>query len=122
MTRLEIYNAVKTVCTAYWVGQHQGECTSTYAVIKFKNQSTSINNAIAGWQVFEVMVYVPRASIATIDSIVSNIQVALINISAEPTGNITPDFLDTEKNAIMRSVEFRIPKQTIQTKQAEEVS
>ena len=113
MTRLEIYNAVKIVCTAYWVGQHQGECTSPYTVIKFKNQSTSINNAIAGWQVFEVMAYVPRTSIATIDNTIKSIQVALINIGAEPTGNVTPDFLDTEKNAIMRSVEFRIPKQTI---------
>lgn len=113
MTRLQIYNAVKTICTTHWVGQHQGECVSTYAVIKYNNQSTSTNNAIAGWQTVEVMVYVPRSSIASIDNTIKSIQVALINTGAEPTGNVTPDFLDTEKNAIMRSVSFRIPKQTI---------
>lgn len=113
MTRLQVYNVVKTICTAYWIGQHQGECLTTYAVIKYKNQTNSIDNAIAGWQYFEVMVYVPNLSFSSIDSTIASIQTVLINLGAESTGNITPDYLDTEKNAIMRSIEFRIPKQTI---------
>ena len=113
MTRLQLYNEVAKTCPAYWIGQHQGECLTTYAVIKFKNQSNSINNAIAGWQYFEVMVYVPNTSISGVDSTIASIQTALINLGAESTGNITPDYLETEKNAIMRSIEFRIPKQTI---------
>ena len=111
MTRLQIYNAIKTVCTTYWVGQHQGECVSTYAVIKYKNQANSINNKAAGWQYIDVMVYVPNTSVSLLDSTLASIKAALVSIGLEPTGNMTPDYLDTDKKAYMRSEEYRSPKQ-----------
>lgn len=110
MNRQSLYDTVKTVCPTYWVGQHEGECKKPYAVIKYKAQSTSLNNANAGWQYLEVMVYVPHTSTATIESLQESIKIALAQAGAEPTGNKTPDYVDTEKKAIMRSEEFRIPK------------
>jgi hypothetical protein len=111
MTRLTLYNTVKTVCPTYWVGQHSGECLSTYAVIKYKNQSKSIGNGGAGWQYIDVMVYTPSTSISGVDDTLASIKAVLTSIGLEPTGNMTPDYLDTEKKAIMRSEEYRLPKQ-----------
>ncbi len=113
MTRATLFNTIKTVCPTYWVGQHQGECLSTYAVIKYKNQTNSIGNGIAGWQYIDVMVYIPQKSIIGVDETLSSIKTALLLQGIEATGNKTPDYLDAEKKAIMRSEEYRIPKQTI---------
>ncbi len=111
MTRLDIYNEVKKVCTTYSVGQHNGECISTYAVLKFDFQDKSTNNRGAGWQTFQVMVYVPKTSIVGIDATLTSIREKLIAIGVEETGKITPDYIDEEKKAIMRSEYYNIPKQ-----------
>jgi len=110
MTRKEIFDLVNTVCPAHWVGQHQGECKKPYAVIKYKNQSTSLNSAVAGWQYIDIMVYVPCTSTATIDSKMDEVRSALVGAGVEPTGNRTPDYIDQEKKALMRSEEYRMPK------------
>jgi len=109
MTRTTIYNTVSAICPAYWVGQHDGECKKPYAVIKYKNQNTG-GNSLAGWQYFEVMVYVPKTSVSLIDDKLNSVRNALVSIGIEATNNRTSDFIDEPKKAIMRSEDFRIPK------------
>lgn len=112
MTRTELYNLLKTVYPTYWIGQKYGKATEPYLVIKYKNQGLSINNGIAGWQYFEVMVYVPKSSALALDTGLEKVKEVLQGV-AEPTGNVTPDYLDSELGAYMRSVEYRLPKRII---------
>lgn len=112
MTRTQLYNLLKTIYPTHWIGQKQGKCKSPYLVIRFKNQSKSLNNGIAGWQYFEVMVYVPNTSTLALDTGLAKVKEVLQGV-AEPTGNITPDYLDEEVSAYMRSIEYRIPKRII---------
>lgn len=108
--RKKIFYILKGLYPVYFIGQHTGQCTSPYLVLKFGNQSTSINNNIAGWQVFEAMCYCPKSSIVPLDDMIEKVKNALKN-DFEYTGNITPDYLDEDKLAFMRSIQFRIPKE-----------
>jgi hypothetical protein len=108
--REKLFNTLKSLYPTYWVGQYNGKAKEPYVVIKFNNQSTSNATTAAGWQMFEVMVYVPIQSILPMEKMIDTIINALIN-DYEFTGNITPDFVDTDKEAWMRSIQFRIPKE-----------
>jgi hypothetical protein len=60
------------------------------------------------------MIYVPTSSTAPLETFQKKILDAMgVFENVEFTGRITPDFLDTEVKAFMRSVQFRIPKQII---------
>lgn len=111
MNRQDIYDATSVVCDSYWIGQHEGECITKYVVLKFNSQSPSIENKKGGWQYLEVMAYVPDTSISLLDPLTNNLLTALLQLGLEPTGNMTPDYLDTDKKAFMRSIEFRMPKE-----------
>ncbi|MBE6067765.1 MAG: hypothetical protein E7211_08745 [Clostridium lundense] len=108
--RKKIFDLLKPLYPTYSIGQHTGQCTSPYVVIKLGGQSASINNSIAGWQVFEVMCYCPKSSIVPLDDMIEKVKNALKH-DFEYTGNITPDYLDEDKLAFMRSIKFRIPKE-----------
>lgn len=112
MDRKTIYDRLIPLYPTYWIGQNQSECTKTYLVIKYKDQSASVKNSQCGWQLLEVMIYVPISSPANMEKALNDVKGALKDI-IEPTGNITPDFLDTDVKAIMRSIEFRYPKEVI---------
>lgn len=109
--RKKIFDILKTLYPTYAVGQHEGLCTSPYLVLKFNEQMTSINNDNCGWQFFKVMCYCPKSSIAPLDGMIEKAKQTLTANGFEFTGNITPDFLDDTKQAFMKSIEFRIPKE-----------
>lgn len=110
--RKNIFDLLKSLYPVYSIGQHTGQCISPYVVLKFNGQSSSINNKNAGWQVFEVMCYCPKSSIVPLDGMIEEVKNALKS-EFEYTGNITPDYLDEDKLAFMRSIQFRIPKEVI---------
>jgi len=112
MTRKEVYDILNAMHPTYWLAQPQGECKKPYFVIKYKNKTLSIGNGKAGWLYIDVMVYVPMASISPMDGIINEVKSALSG-KLEPTGNETPDYLDTDVKAYMRSVEFRAPQEII---------
>lgn len=109
MTRKELFDAMNLSYPAHWISQPEGECVSPYVVIKYKNQSLSLGNSKAGWQYVDIMMYIPMASIVPLDTMALNV-VDRVRSMMEYTGNITPDFVDADVKAIMRSIEFRIPK------------
>lgn len=109
--RKKIFDILNSIYPTYAVGQHENECISPYLVLRFNNQDRSITGALGGFQIFEVLVYVPYSSISDLDDLLENIKIALISDnSIESTDNITPDFRDTTVHAYMRSIKFRCPK------------
>ena len=114
MSRQDLYTVLNSKYPTFGVGQNTDNFVSPYLVVKYNNQSRSINNKEAGWQVFEVMCYVPyndeNNSILPIDTMLEVVREALQD-NYEPTGNVTPDYIDTDKKCAMRSIEFRIPKE-----------
>lgn len=109
MNRKEIFDIMNHVYPTYWPSQKTGECTNPYVVLKYKNQSSSLGNKKAGWQYVDVMIYIPTFSILPMDNMTEDIT-NLLKGKLEFTGNITPDYIDIDVKAIMRSMEFRIPK------------
>lgn len=109
MERKEIFDIANALYPTYWISQPIGECADSYIVLKYKSQSPSIENSKAGWQYVDVMLYVPKSSILPLDKMADDIITAFKD-RLEFTGNITPDFIDVDSKAIMRSIEFRIPK------------
>lgn len=112
MTRKEIFDVLNAMYPTHWLAQPQGICKKPYIIVKYKNKGLSTSNGKAGWQYIDVMVYVPMASISPLDGIITEVKNAL-RVKLEPTGNETPDFLDTEVQAYMKSVEFRAPQEIL---------
>jgi len=114
MGRTSLYQILNALYPTYFIGQNTDNFESPYLVIKYNNQSKSVNNQAAGWQLFEIMCYVPyndeNNSILPIDVMIEVVRKALLN-DYEHTGNITPDYIDVDKKCAMRSIEFRIPKE-----------
>lgn len=105
-----IFDLLNSLYPTYGIGQHENDCLSPYLVLKFDNQNSSISGGLGGWQVFQVMVYIPDSSILLMDVILEEVKNKLVADFIEPTNNITPDFRDTMIKAYMRSMEFKIPK------------
>lgn len=112
ITRKTLHDKLITVLPVHWVGQPEGICKKPYIVAKYKSQTKSVSNDRAGWQYLDIMVYVPKTSVLALDGYIAQVQTALKDIT-EPTGNITPDYLDQQVEAIMRSIEFRMPKEVV---------
>jgi len=110
MDRKQLFDIVNALYPAHWISQEAGECLAPYVVIKYKPQIPSIGNKLAGWQYVDFMAYVPMASILPLDDMIDEIKTELSK-HMEMTGAITPDYVDVDVKAIMRSIEFRIPKQ-----------
>lgn len=109
MTRKYIYDLFNALYPTYWPGQKEGRCESPYIVLKYKDQKASNLNSKAGWQYVDCMVYVPKASIDPLDTMIDLIIESIKN-TLEFTGHITPDYIDVDVEGIMRSIEFRMPK------------
>jgi len=114
MSRTTLYALLNTIYPTYGVGQNTSDFENPYLVVKYNTQTRSSNNKEAGWQLFEVMCYVPyndeNNSILPIDTMLIDVRRVLLSLY-EPTGNITPDYIDVDKKCAMRSIEFRIPKE-----------
>lgn len=112
MTRKEIFDFLDPVYPTYAIGEHQGECTGTYIVLKFENQVKSMNNANCGWQFVHVFLYCPLGDITVLDNMVEKVRKALKG-NLEFTGDITPELIESEKKAYFRRLKYKIPKEVI---------
>lgn len=111
--RTEIFNKLKEVTTTYNVGKHKGHIIEPTAIVKFNNQLASANNSKGGFQRFEVMCYSPvKESITLLDTLIDNVIFKMNEIrNINFKGEITPEIVDDDKKAYMRSVYFYIPKE-----------
>jgi hypothetical protein len=109
--RKKIYDLLNALYPSYFLGQKDGMCEDTYLVIKFNEQQQSLVNTKGAFQYLEVMVYVSQNSIAPIDGAIKGVIEAIREV-AEPTGYITPDFLDTDVQAYTKSIQFKMKKES----------
>lgn len=112
MTRKEIFDLIDPLYPTYAIGEHKGECTEPYAVLKFDNQLKSMNNSQCGWQFVHVFLYCPLGDITVLDDMVRRVQKALKG-NLEFTGDITPEVIEDEKQAYCRRLKYVIPKEVI---------
>lgn len=112
MTRKDIFNLIDPIYPTYAIGEHKGECTEPYTVLKFDNQLSSMNNSQFGWQVVHVFCYAPLGDITVLDDMITKIQKQL-KTHLEFTGDITSELIDDEKKAYFRRLKYRIPKEVI---------
>ncbi|AJE10953.1 hypothetical protein EXN65_18280 [Clostridium botulinum] len=112
MTRKEIFDLIDPLYPCYAIGEHEGECTEPYVVLKFENQLSSMNNSQCGWQFVHVFLYAPLGDITILDEMLNKVQ-KLLNEKLEFTGDIAPELIDNEKKAYFRRLKYRIPKEVI---------
>lgn len=112
MKRKELFDILDPIYPCYAIGEHQGECTEPYVVLKFDGQLVSVNNSQCGWQFVHVFLYAPLGDITILDDMISPIQEALKEV-LEFTGEITPEAIDDNKKAYFRRLNYKKPKEVI---------
>lgn len=110
MNRQTIHNALSKVAEVRQLSNRENKVTKNTLILSKKLMTGSTTNAIAGFQLWEVMCYVPSTSMIALDILTEQVITVLKKLDLELTGNITPEFYDEQLKAYMVSIEFRIPK------------
>jgi len=95
----------------YSAGQKRDKCQTSYVVIKENGIVAMIGN-IAGYKLFDIIIYHPMDIYSTMEPYVENIKKAIKDIDElRPTGNETPPIIDSEVQAYTTSVTYQQFKQ-----------
>lgn len=105
--RKDICSILKNQYPVFTIDRKKGIAHNPYFVVKFSEESKSLENSLGSFVNFEVLVYVPSNSISPMNEIISQVKLALVDV-AEFTGRVTEDYFDDNVNAYMRSIEFRV--------------
>lgn len=91
----------------YSQGQKRDKCKNSYVVIKENGIFAKAGN-IAGYKLFDIIIYHPISNYSTMEFYVENIKQALKDIDElRPTGNETPSIIDSEVQAYTTSIEYQ---------------
>ncbi|MHC1681391.1 MAG: hypothetical protein AB6733_00260 [Clostridiaceae bacterium] len=112
MNRRQLFDILDQIYPCYAVGEHQGECTEAYVVLKYDTQSQSLLNAKCGWQFVHIFLYAPLGDITVLDKMVIDVQ-AILAGALEFTGDISPEVVDDTMKAYTRRIKYRIPKEVM---------
>lgn len=105
-----VYNALKGL-NAYAPGKHKGDCLERFCVIKSGYQSPFIGTNKVGYEVIDIILFVPATNYLNIFEYKKDIKIALKKLSfLRPTGNETPAIFDNDKNAYTSSIEYQVLK------------
>lgn len=95
----------------YFIGQHKGECTKRYCVIKENLQVPYFNTNKLGYKLVDIIVFVPDNSYVQIEPYIKQIKAAMKELKwLRKTGNETPVITDDDKKAYTMSIEYQIIK------------
>ncbi len=95
----------------YFIGQHQGECTERYCVIKENSQVPYFNSNQIGYKTIDIILFLPLNSYIQVEPYVKEIRSAMKELSnLRKTGNETPIITDDTKKAYTMSIEYQILK------------
>lgn len=91
----------------YSIGQKRDKCQKSYVVVK-ENGTTATAGNVAGYKLFDIIIYHPMDNYSTLEPYVENIKQALTAIGElRPTGNETPAIIDSEVDAYTTSVIYQ---------------
>lgn len=95
----------------YSPGQKRDKCQNSYVVIKESGVVAMVGN-IAGYKLFDIIIYHPIENYSTMEFYIENIKEAIKDINElRPTGNETPCIVDSEVQAHTTSVSYQQFKQ-----------
>ena len=91
----------------YFPGQHKGECTESYVVVK-REGATELLSVSSERPIYTVMCYVPEGKYSTLEEMASSVREAMKDVypAVMYAGNETPDFFDDSINGWMRSFQY----------------
>lgn len=95
----------------YSPGQKRDKCQNSYVVLK-ENGVTAMVGNVAGYKLFDIIIYHPIDNYSTMEPYVENIKKAITDIDElQPTGNETPPIIDGEVQGYTTSVNYQQFKQ-----------
>lgn len=104
-------NLTKLGYEVYSPGQKRDKCQKSYVVIKENGVVAMVGN-VAGYKLFDIIIYHPMDTYSTMESYVENIKEAIKLIDElRPTGNETPPIIDSEVQGYTTSVTYQQFKQ-----------
>ncbi len=91
----------------YWPGQHVGDCTSPYVVVK-NDGSYKHANFSTDRDMYAVMCYVPRLSYSKLEPLVQDVKASMKELypMIQPYGQQTPSYYDDTVKAHYISIEY----------------
>lgn len=91
----------------YSPGQKRDKCQNSYVVIK-ENGTFRVAGNVAGYKLFDIIIYHPMSNYSTMEFYVENIKKAIKDIDElVPTGNETPSIIDDQVQAHTTSIEYK---------------
>ena len=92
----------------YSPGQHRGECTAPYTVVRDAGL-TGIPGFSSAQAKYEVLCYVPKEQFSTLEPYIERVKASMKKLypAIVPTNYQTPSFLDDSVKAHMVSVQYR---------------
>jgi len=95
----------------YFPGQHKGECTSPFVIIREGTQIPSINTNRTGQRVMDFIIFVPVNSYIAVKPYAEDVRTALKDLKyLRKTGTETTIITDDEKKAYTTSIEYIVQK------------
>lgn len=88
-------------------GQHQGECTSPYVVVKDAGMSR-VGEFSSNKNLYDIMCYVPRDNFSELEPFVHRLEVSMMRMypMIRPAHYKTPSFYDDTVKGHMISVQY----------------
>lgn len=105
----DIYKALQTAgFDVYAPGQHQGECTKRYVVVKIYT-SARINKYSSVSQQYDILMYIPKDEYSEFEDFVANVKQAMkvLEPMIMPLYSQTPSYYDDEVKGHMISMQYR---------------
>lgn len=91
----------------YSPGQKREKCQSSYVVIK-ENGTFRVAGNVAGYKLFDIIIYHPIGNYSTMEFYVENIKEDIENLAELiPTGNETPSIVDDVVQAYTTSITYK---------------
>jgi len=102
---------VKLGYEVYSPGQKRDKCLESYVVIK-ENGTYAMAGNVAGYKLFDLIIYHPIENYSTMEAYTENIKEAIKSIDElRPTGNETPAIVDDTVQGYTTSVSYQQFKQ-----------
>lgn len=91
----------------YSPGQHQGDCTSPYVVVKDAG-SSRFENFSSSRHLYDVLCYVPKEQYSQLEPFVRRVETSMgkLNPMIRPTHYKTPSFYDDTVKGHMVSIQY----------------
>lgn len=114
MNRQQLIQSFGHIAPVKNVGQSYKHSDEPYIVLKAMPQTPDGNNPFGGYQVYNLLCYVPDTSTAQLDVLVNAVKNRVFELKeqgVEFTGELGEDFHDTDIGMYMRYVAMRVPQQ-----------